>query len=453
MEYTAETVAPREVEFTIHLGAEEVDEARRKAARAISQRVRIPGFRPGKAPYALVERTVGKEYLTEEAAEILAPDLFERVMQEGGYEAYDRPTLRVSQQEPFELKIRVPLRPTVELADYHAIHVEPEPEVQVTPEQVQKVLDSFREDHGTWVPVERPVQMGDQVIVDIKGTSDSETLFDEKEAEFELNEKLIPAGLAEGVTGMSVGETRQVAVTYPVDFAEERLAGKSVDVTVTLRGAKEQRLPELDDEFARTVGGFASIEELQSRIRQAIKMELQAEAEARVAQRVLEAVIEQSRLEYPNQAVEREIDYLIRQRERRLQRQGFTLEGYLSLAHKSLAQLRDELRPEAEERLRHELVLDEVARAEGIEVSPEEVHQAVGEIAASYGERADEMRRQLMREDVLGAIVADLRGRKALARLVEIVAGRAQSKDEGTDAAAPEQGAEEGPATGEQQPE
>ncbi len=453
MEYTAETVAPREVEFTIHLGAEEVDDARRKAAQAISRRVRIPGFRPGKAPYALVERTVGKEYLTEEAAEILAPDLFRRVMEEGGYEAYDRPTLRVSQQEPFELKIRVPLRPTVELPDYHAIRVEPEPEAQVTPEQVQKVLDGLREDHGTWVPVERPVQMGDQVIVDIKATSDGEPLFEEKETEFEVSEKLMPAGLAEGITGMSVGETRQVAVAYPADFAVEGLAGKSVDLMITLRGAKERRLPELDDEFARTVGDFASMEDLRSRIQQNIRIELEAQAEARIAQRVLEAVIEQSRLEYPNQAVEREIDFLVHQRERRLQQQGFTLEVYLSLVHKSLAQLRDELRPEAEETLRRELVLSEVARAENIGVSPEEVGEAIGAIAASYGERADEMRRLLMREEVLGSIVADLRSRKALARLVEIVAGRTQSKAEGTDVTAPEQGAEEEPATGEQQPE
>jgi trigger factor len=451
LEYTTETVAPREVEFTIHPEAEKVDEARRQAARRVSQRVRIPGFRPGRAPYALVERTVGKEFLTEEAVEILAPDLLKRVMEETGYEPFDRPTLRISQQEPLELKIRVPLQPTVELPDYHAMRIEPEPEVQVTPEQVQELLDDLREQHGSWVPVERPAQMGDQVIADIKGTSEGETLFDQKEAEFELTDTLIPAGLAEGVTGMSVGETRQVSVTYPADFREEELAGKSVDVTVTLRGVKERRLPELDDEFARTVGDFASLEELRSRLREGLKAEKQAEAEARLALQVLDAVVQQSRLEYPNQAVEQEIDRMIRQRENRLRQQGFTLEAYLRVVHKSLAQLRDELRPEAEETLRRQLVLNEVARAENIEISAAEAGTEAARIAESYGEHADEMRRLLMREDVLGAVVADLRERKALARLVDIVSGRAEGKGKGTEAPAPQEGAEEPPAAGEQQ--
>ena len=451
MEYTTETVAPREVEFTIHPEAQKVDEARRQAARRLSQRVRIPGFRPGKAPYALVERTVGKEFLTEEAVEILAPDLLKRVMEETGYEPFDRPTLRITQQEPLELKVRVPLQPTVELPDYHTMRIEPEPEVQVTPEQVQELLDDLRQQHGTWVPVERPAQMGDRVTADIKGTSEGETLFDQKEAEFDLTETLVPAGLAEGVTGMSVGETRQVAVTYPDDFAEERLAGKSADVTVTLRGVKERRLPELDDEFARTVGDFASLEELRSRLRQGLKAEKQAEAEARLAWRVLDAVVQQSRVEYPNQAVEQEIDRMVRQRESRLRQQGFSLEAYLRLVHKSLAQLRDELRPEAEETLRRQLVLSEVARAENIEISAAEAGSEAARIAESYGERADEMRRLLMREDVLGAVVADLRERKALARLVDIVSGRAEGKGQGTEASTPPEGAEETPATGEQQ--
>ncbi|MDI7278268.1 MAG: trigger factor, partial [Anaerolineae bacterium] len=448
MEVTTETVAPREVEFTIHPQPEEVEEARRKAARKVAQRVRIPGFRPGKAPYVLVERTVGKRLLTEEAAEILAPDLFKRVVEEGGYQPFDRPTLRITQEEPLELKIRVPLRPTVELPDYRSMRIEPAPEVQVTPEQEEKLLNDLREEQGIWVPVERPAQVGDQITVDSKGTSGGEALFERAHSEIVLTEQLSPQGFLEAVVGIAPGETREFTVTYPESHAEERLAGKTVDLTVTLREVKERRLPELSDEFARTIGDYGSLEELRARLREGLKAQMEADARGRMAAQALDQVVQQSRLEYPNQAVEQEIDRLVRERDRRLRQQGFTLDTYLRVVHKSMAQLRDELRPEAEESLRRDLVLLEVARAEGIQVQPEEVGAEVARIAQAYGEQADAARSMLMQEDVLGAVVADLRLRRALERLVSIVTGRLEAAPEAPEAEAPPEGDGEKTATG-----
>lgn len=460
MEVTTETVAPREVEFTIHPPVEQVEEARRKAARIVTRRVRIPGFRPGKAPYALVERTVGKELLTEEAVEILAPDLYKQILDEGGYQPFDRPTLRIARQEPLELKIRVPLEPTVELADYCAMEVQPEPEVEVTSEQEKKLLSELREQHGTWEPVERAAQMSDQVTLDIRGTPEGEAAFDQEGTQLTLSETLSPPGLADAIVGMLPGQTRDFTVTYPENYEQQRLAGKTVDFTTTLRELKQRRLPELDDEFARSVGDHATLEDLKAHLRDTLRTQLQSQARDRLATRILDQVVEQSRLEYPNRALEQEIDRLIRQRESRVRQQGFTMESYLRVVHKSMAQLRDELRPDAEEALRRELVLREVARAEKIEVSPDELVTEVDRLALAYGEQAEAVRQALSQQGALGPIAGDIYSRKALERLVDVVTGRAQGvceppellAAEGAPGRAPEAPEAEAPAPTGQEP-
>jgi trigger factor len=426
LDVTTEIIGPREVEFTIHPEAEQVEEARRKAARKAAQHVRIPGFRPGKAPYVLVERTVGREILTEEAAGILAPDLYKRVLEESGYEPFDSPAVRIAQQEPLELKIRVSLQPTVELPDYCAMTVEPEPEVEVTPEQEEKLLNDVREQHGTWVPMERPAAMGDQVTLDFMGVADGETLFDEQGTELTLAESLSPPGLAEEIFGMELGQTREFVLTYPENYAQERVAGKTVAVTATLRGVKERRLPELDDEFAQSLGEYAALDDLKARLREGLKAQLEAEARSRLATRVLDQVVAQATLEYPNLAVEQQIDRLIRQRESRLRQQGFTLETYLRVIHKSVEQLRDELRSEAEEALRRSLVLRKVGRAERIEVKQAEVMAEVNRVASAYGEQAAAVRQALMQEGTIDALVGDMYERQAMARLVDVVTGQAE---------------------------
>lgn len=426
MDVTTETIAPREVEFTIHPDPEQVDDAMRKAARKVAQRVRIPGFRPGKAPYTLVERTVGKEVLTDEAAEILAPDLYRQAVEEAGYTPYDRPTLRVAQQEPLELKIRVPLEPMVDLGDYCAMRVEPEPPAEVTEEQVDKLMQELREQHGTWVPVERPAQMGDQVTLDIKGTAGDESIFDETGTTIVLNETLSPPGFAGAVVGMQPGETKQVELAYPQDHPQENLAGKNVAFALTLHEVKERKLPELDDEFAHSVGDYASLEDLRNRLRDGLKAETEAEARSRLAMRALDQLVGQSKIEYPNLALEREIDRLIQRQENRLRQQGFTLDNYLRLTHKSPSQLRDELRSEAEESLRRSLALGEVGKAEKVEVKPEELSDEVNRVASSYGEQANMVRQALMQPEALQGLLGDIFSRKSIERLVGIATGQVQ---------------------------
>mgnify|MGYP005840596107 CR=1 FL=1 len=442
MDVTIETVAPREVEFTVRPEPAQVDEARRQAARRFAARVRIPGFRPGKAPYALVERTVGRDTLTEEAAEILAPELYKRVLEEGGHQPYDRPTLRIVQREPLELKLRVALEPSVELGDYRQMRVEPEPPVQVTPEQEEQLLNELREQHGVWTPVERPAQLGDRAVLDIQGVALGRTVVDQTGSELNLTENLTPPGFAQAIVGMEPGQTREFSLRYP-DDAPEEMAGKVVSFTVTLRELKERRLPTLDDEFARSLGEAATLDELRANLRERLRARLEAEARERLGMRVLDELVARSRLDYPNLAVERQIDRTLEQRDRQLRRQGFTLESYLHATHKSLAQYRDELRSEAELTLQRSLVLRELARVEEIRVDSAEIKAQVDRVAEAYGDQADAVRRALVQEQALASVAAELYGQKALSRLIDLVTGKVE---EGAPAArepeAPEAGGE-----------
>ncbi len=442
MDVTTETVAPREVEFTIHPEAAQVEDAMLKAARRAAQRVRIPGFRPGKAPYAIIERTVGRELLTEEAAEILAPDLYKQIMEQGGYEAYDRPTLRISQQEPLELKLRVALEPEVTLADYCSLRIEPEPEVQVSEEQVDKLLQEIRESQGTWVPVERPAQLGDQVTLDIKGTAGEDVVFDETGTTLALSEALAPPGFAEAVAGAAPGEAREFTLTYPEDRAHEDLAGKTVLFAVTVHEVKERRLPALDDDMARAAGDFASLDELRERVREGLTAEMEAEARDRMAVRAVDELVERSTIEYPAVALEREIDRLVQRQESRLRQQGFSLESFMRLTHKTPDQLREELRPTAEKNLRRSLVVRAVGRAEKIEVSPEELQSEVQRIASPYGEQASAVAQALMQPEPASGLVSDIISRKAVDRLIAIVTGKAECAPPAAEAEVDAQAAE-----------
>ncbi|HOQ99980.1 MAG TPA: trigger factor [Anaerolineae bacterium] len=424
MDVTTETVAPREVEFTIHPEAEQVADAMRRAARKLSQRVRISGFRPGKAPYALVERTVGKEVLTEEAAEILAPEIYKKVIEEGGYQPYDRPTLRVAEQEPLELKIRVPLEPAVTLGDYCAMRIEPEPPVEVAEEQVDKLLQELREQNGTWVPAERPAQLGDQVTVDIEGSAGGEPVFDETGTTIVLSEALAPKGFGEALVGMSSGEAHEFSLTYPEDHPQEGLAGKTVAFAVTMHEVKERKLPALDDDFARSMGDYESLDALRERLRDGLRAEMEADARDRLATHALDELVEQSTIEYPSLALEREIDHLVQRQESRLRQQGFTLDGFLRVTHKTLPQLREELRPQAEKNLRRSLVLGELGKAEKLEVSAEEVGAEVERVASAYGEQAGAVRAALTQAGPLSSLMGDVFSRKAIQRLVDIATGQ-----------------------------
>jgi trigger factor len=419
---TTRELGNREVELVIEVDDGRVDRALRSVARRYAREIKIPGFRPGKAPFAVVVQRVGRDRLLQDALDDIGPQIYEEAVEEAGIEPYDLNPLEVTSHDPLTLTATIPLVPKVELGDYHLIHIDP-PTVEVTEEEVDAVLREYQEENAELVPVDRDARLGDQVIVDLRIEADETTVYDRDNISFVLSPDGltgVPEGFFEELVGMQPDEERQFTLAYPEDFADEELAGKVGSFTVVLHEVKEREIPELDDDLAQTVGEFDTLEELRERTREVLLSRAQIEADNEVAEKALTEVMELAAIEYPNAALEEEIDRVIADLEARLRDQGLTLNNYLVMQGLTQDQLREQQRADAERRLKRSIVLTEVVEREGIEVSEEEIEEEIDSLAEMYGARAEQARASLSSEESRRSLHSRLLARKAIDRLVEI---------------------------------
>jgi len=430
LKVNAERVENCQAVLTIEVEEERVERSMKEAARRISRRTRIPGFRAGKAPYHIVERMVGKEAVFDEALEDLGSQVYREALKESELEPIDRAEMEVVEREPLTLKMTVPLKPEVELSDYRSIQVEPQ-EVKVEEKEVEEVLTALREERGEWVPVEREAQEGDLLTLNVEGRADGERVVAAEEQEYilRLGAEVPVKGFPEMIEGMKPGEEREFALTYPVVHPNAHLAGRTVEFRVRLLGLKGKNLPPLDDEFAKTVGDFEGVQGLRERVESVLKARAETRERERVAEEVLTAMTDQAKIMYPHVLLERELDSIIEDYTQAVARQGFTLPRYLEVVGKSEEDLRREVRPQAEKRLKKALVFTKFAEEEGIAVGEEEVGREVDEISDSYGDQAEEVKKALLSPEPQRSIRSRLFSQKALERLVEI--GTAAPEKEG----------------------
>ncbi|MFQ6000827.1 MAG: trigger factor [Anaerolineae bacterium] len=431
MKVNAERTENCQAVLTIEVEEERVERSLKEAARRISKRTPIPGFRAGRAPYHIVERMVGKEVVFDEALEELSSQVYREALEESELEPIDRAEMEVVEREPLTLKMTVPLRPEVELGDYQSLHVEPQ-EVKVKEEEIEEVLTALREERGEWVPVEREAQEGDLLTLEVEGKADGERVVGAEEWEYvlRLGAEVPVKGFPEMIEGMKPGEVREFTLAYPVTHPHTDLAGRKVEFRVRLLGLKGKQLPPLDDEFAKTVGDFESLKELRERIESVLQARAETRERERVAEEVLSAMTDQAKIAYPSALLERELDSMIEDYARAVARQGFTLPRYLEVVGKSEEELRRELRPQAEERLKKALVFSQFTEEEGIAIEDEEVGREVDEIADSYGDQAEEVKKALLSPEPQRSIRSRLFSQKALERLVEIGTATPEEKAE-----------------------
>ncbi|MBV9357735.1 MAG: trigger factor [Chloroflexi bacterium] len=413
MKVSSTEVPPRQVALDIEVEQERLDRAMEQAFRRLAGRVNVPGFRRGKAPRPMVERVVGRDRIVEDALDELLPVVVNEAIEQEGVSAFARPRVESIEFNPLRLRATVPLEPKVELGDYHlGLHVEPTT-VNVDDEQVDAVVQRLRDSHAQWVPVERPVQLGDRVGIDVVGrvAEADRTVVDSRDAEYVVDPQgAAPAeGFADQLVGLSAGESKQFTLPVRTSGTETEQA----DFTVTLHWVKEKELPELDETFAQQVGDYADVEALRTEIRH----ELQTREEERVSQETqalaIDKLVELSTVEFPPQLVDREADHLYETFTHNMEQQGLKLDQYLRLTGKDEAALRAEVRTEAETRVRRSLALDAFATAEQISVNESELSGEGGEPAESLA-----MANPRSRERLEGVV----RERKALARLVELAA-------------------------------
>jgi len=430
LEVSAERLENCQFELTIEVDEERVEQELRRVARRVSKQRRIPGFRPGKAPYDAVLRFFGKNTLYKEALEDLVQAAFKEALEKEGIEPFAQAELVDVQFEPMVLKMVVPIAPIVELGDYRQLRLTP-PEVTVSDEEVEATLESIQAQHGQWQPVERPAQLDDQVIVDIESTVEGEVVLSNQERALILQaESPYPLpGFNEQIAGMVIGEDREFDLTYPENLANEKLAGKESHFKVHLHDLKELVLPELDDDMAKTVGDFETFDDLKAKVRESLQAEAEQEAESRFASEVLTATVERAWIEFPPVLLERELDSRLEEQDRIFrQREGLNLDTWLEMNKKSKQEYRDELRPQAAERLKRGLVLGKVVELESIAVEEEEVEDQIERLSLPFGEQADKARDVFSSPDNMRSIASDLLTNKALQRLLAIARGEVEDE-------------------------
>ncbi len=445
MKVTSEKTGQGEVTLSIEVDKDRVQKALQQAARELSRRARIPGFRPGKAPYYLVERYLGKEHLYGKAVESLGPDVYREALEQAGIEPYAQGNLDIAQMEPLILKAVVPVTPVVTLGDYKSVRV-PKQEVSFDEQGIERTIEQLREQHAEWTPVDRPIQIGDQVTIDLEGRVGEVGVLSQTSRRTEVSAEMFPSGLSEKLIGAKAGDTIDYAVAFPADHSNVQFAGKNVAFHLGILQASEKHLPDLDDSFAKSVGDYESMDQLRKRVHEQLIGQQERAAREKMEDEILEAIAQKTTFEYPVVAIEHELDQRIQDLRQRVQEQGFSWESYLKITGKTEAEIREEGHADAEKALRQSLLLSQVAQAEGMEVSDEEVDAEVQRLSQPYGERAEVLKAALSRPDSKAAVKSRLRLSKAMDRLVAIATGElersaapaAEGSSEGADAEKPQ---------------
>lgn len=423
MKVTLERLPESRVQLQIEIDEDRLERSLDSAYKRIAQKNRFPGFRPGKAPRAIVERAVGRQGLIREALDKLVPAAYNEAIETEDVDAIGQPELEIDQLEPVKFTAIVPVRPNIELNDYHAIRVEPEA-ADVTPEAVDEQLTLLRRRHAIHVPVERPVQWNDVLLADVTGQIEDEKFLEDENAEFPLREgqMIFLPGLAEAFIGMKKGETKELTLTMPDDFRVERFQGKEANFTLHIREVKEERLPELDDEFAAMINAeeFESFEALRTRIQADIRKSLEENAETKLRNDAVEKLVETATLEYPKLLVEHEIDHLIREATGNDRQQ---YQNYLRSVGRTEEEFRETWREAAELRVKRSLALNQLAEAEGLDVTAEEVDQELDSLVAPMGDDAARFRQMFASDEGVATIRRNLLSRKTLDRLATIAKG------------------------------
>jgi len=409
----------------IEMEPAEVEESLEQSYRRLVRKANIPGFRKGKAPRAVLERFIGRDSLLDDALSNLLPQAYEQAIKEQQIEAIANPAVEIAQTDPVVFKATVPLKPTIELGDYQQIRLTPE-SVELTKDEVDAVMEQLRRQHGTWEPVERPADFDDLVTLDIESHIEGKPFINQQGVQYLVlhNQPFPVPGFAEQLSGMKGGEEKEFTLQLPEDYPRAELAGKEALFKVKVNEVKQQRLPKLNNEFARLVNPeLKTLASLRKQLTNNLRLRAEQKAREEFEGRVIDAVVDLSQAEFPPVLVETEIDRLMDQQAGWLQESGRGLEEYLGRINKTEEELREELRPLATKRITRSLVLGRVAEEEKIEVSDAEISAELEKLVQGAAENKGEVEKRLNSPQVRGSMEQLLTTRKTIQQLVEIAGG------------------------------
>jgi len=375
--------------FTIEIGEDKFEKAIQKSYLKNRNRFNIPGFRKGKAPRKIIEMNYGEEIFYEEALNIILPEAYESAIDELELEPVEQPQVDIEELEkgkPVVFKIEVTVKPEVKLGEYKSIEVE-KVEYNVKDEDVEKELNSIQEMNARLIDAsDREIKDGDILNIDFEGYIDEEK-FEGGTAENQQLEigsnKFIP-GFEEQLIGKKKGEEVEVKVNFPEDYFEESLKGKEAIFKVTINEIKEKELPELDDEFAKDVSEFDTLDEFKESIKEKLEKDMKNKEKVEQEGKVIDKVVEVSEVDIPEVMVDNQIQNEMGQLDYSLRMQGLSIDQYFELTNTDIEDFKEQIKPEAEKRVKTELVLEEIAKVEKIEVENEDIDKELEKMAEQY---------------------------------------------------------------------
>lgn len=397
---TLEKLDNNKVKLTIHVGQDSFEEGMQKSYLKNRKSISIPGFRKGKVPRKVIEQYFGESILYEDAINEVFPPAYDQAVKETGIEPVDRPELDIVQigsDQDFIFTAEVTVKPEVELGQYKGFEVD-RVEYIVTDEEVEERIKQTLEQNARWVSVEdRPVKTGDRVILDYSGSIDGE-LFEGGTAEkqnLEIGSGHFIPGFEEKMVGMELGEEKDLKVTFPEEYHAEELKGKEAIFHVKLHEIKEKELPDLDDEFAKDVSEFDTLDEYRADIKQKLEKNAEERSNTELKNNLIDLAVNNAKVDIPDVMVDFELDNMLRDIDNQLRYNGLNIESYLKIANTSIDDFRAQYKDDAYNRVKTQLVIEAIGKAENIEVSEEDYEKQYELLAKQYNQEVETIKKSL----------------------------------------------------------
>lgn len=417
MSLQVEKLEKNMAKLTVEVSAEDFEKAIEKVYQKQKKQISIPGFRKGKVPRVMVEKMYGKEVFYEDAANDLIPDAYDNALDECEEDIVSSPKIEVTQIEagkPFVFTATVALKPEVKLGEYKGIKIE-KIEREVTEEEILAEVNRERNKNARNITIEdRPVKDGDMTVIDFEGFVDGEVFEGGKGENYPLtigSGAFIP-GFEEQLVGAEIGKEVEVKVTFPEDYQAEELQGKEAVFKCTVHAIKEKELPELDDEFASEVSEFDTLEEYKEDVKKNLTEKKVKDAETARENAAVAAAVKASEIEIPEAMLETQQRQMVDEFSQRITMQGMSMEQYMQFTGATYEKLIEQVKPQAEERIRARLVLEAIAKSENIVATEEDYEKEMKTMAEVYQLEIDKVK-ELMGEREKKNIMLDLAVRKA----------------------------------------
>lgn len=434
MPATAEKLEGSRVRLAVEVPPEDLQKEYGRAIQRVGRRVKIPGFRPGKAPRRLVENAAGVHTVMQDLLEAVVPRAYTSALDETGVNPIDQPELDVpelpSLDAPFLFSAEVAVAPTVELGDLDDVSIEMSVD-EVTEDEIEAEIEQLRTTQAAWEPVERPAVAEDMVQTRIQIVGDGIEPEDPQPYNVLVGNNGFPVGFDGAVTGALAGDEVSYDARIPPNDPNEALRGRDVTFQIQVDGVTERQLPDLDDEFARSVGPFENLEGMRERISEALGERKAHEAQHELEEQAVRNLVQRATFEIADVLIDRESEAVLRERTDTLVQQGIPVDTYLAMREQTRDEWEEEARTEALSRIHRVLALGAYADAHDITAEIEEMQAEVDRVAEYYPqERRNIIRTNLMRDEARQRVASSVRSRKAIHALVaEVTDGAAPLHD------------------------